>query len=172
MEPYHAIEELLRAVDQMHVDDLELLIVGDGPELERFQSLATDLGISDRVHFPGFVPHSHVYRCVSACDVMYGVSHQGSATPIKCFEYLACERPILVHKVADLDFVSELDIGRQVQSVVPDDIAAGVDELAALSDSEREEMGARGREYVIQNHTWRGFVDYIVSDAFADSSST
>ncbi|WP_232702146.1 glycosyltransferase family 4 protein [Halobacterium wangiae] len=172
MEPYHAIEELLRAVDQIDVDNLELLVVGDGPELANFRTLAENRGITDVVHFPGFVPHSEVYRYVSACDVMYGVSHQGSATPIKCFEYLSCERPILVHEVADLNFVSEQDVGRLVQSVVPEYIASGVEELAALSESDREEMGGRGREYVIQNHTWRGFVDDIVCGSFDEYSRT
>lgn len=170
MEPYHAVEELFESAGLADVDDLEFLVVGDGSELETFRSKANRLGLKDAVHFTGFVPHEEVSTYISACDVMFGASHQGSATPIKCFEYLACERPIIVQDVADLDFVSNQNIGQQVESVSPENIAVAIEELASLDESTRSKMGKRGREFVAENHTWRSFVDRVIDDSLGENS--
>ncbi|SEH46306.1 Glycosyltransferase involved in cell wall bisynthesis [Halopenitus malekzadehii] len=162
MKSYHALPELFEAVNDLGRCDVEILVVGDGPRLGDFRSTAQDLGIIDRIHFTGYVPHDEVYRYISACDVMYGVSHQGSATPIKCFEYLACERPLIVQNVDDMTFVADRDIGQLVDSVSSENIATAIEMLAELDDSELEAMGQRGREYVLRNHTWKGFADTIV----------
>ncbi|PIZ25367.1 MAG: glycosyltransferase family 1 protein, partial [Chloroflexi bacterium CG_4_10_14_0_8_um_filter_57_5] len=37
-----------------------LVIVGDGPEKEELQALATEKGISRQVDFVGEVPHEHL----------------------------------------------------------------------------------------------------------------
>ena len=61
--------------------DVELLICGDGPELEAWQGLARSLGLEQRVHFQGNVPHELVPSYIRAADifVLYsryeGLSH-------------------------------------------------------------------------------------------------
>jgi glycosyltransferase involved in cell wall biosynthesis len=47
------VETLLRAVGLLN--GVRLGVVGDGPERDRLESLATDLGITDRVTFLGFL---------------------------------------------------------------------------------------------------------------------
>lgn len=46
-----------------------LWIVGDGPAMDRYRSLASDLGIGDRVKFWGFVPRAEVDKFYAAADV-------------------------------------------------------------------------------------------------------
>ena len=41
--------------------DLHLVVVGEGPERASLEAQARELGVSDRVFFPGFVPNSEAY---------------------------------------------------------------------------------------------------------------
>ena len=62
-------------------EDVELLICGDGPELKSWEEHARSLGLEERVHFQGNVPHELVPRYIRAADifVLYsryeGLSH-------------------------------------------------------------------------------------------------
>ena len=62
-------------------DDVELLVCGDGPELETWQALARALGLEERVHFRGNVAHELVPLHIRAADVFVlysryeGLSH-------------------------------------------------------------------------------------------------
>lgn len=62
-------------------NDVELLVCGDGPELEAWEEQARSLGVKERVHFQGNVPHELVPRYIRAADifVLYsryeGLSH-------------------------------------------------------------------------------------------------
>lgn len=60
-------------------DDIELLLLGDGPELPRLKEQARTLGIDHRVHFLGYVEsEEEKYRYYTAAD-MYVLSslHEG-----------------------------------------------------------------------------------------------
>lgn len=46
-----------------------LVIVGDGPEWERLERLARDLGVREHVRFEGAVPHKEVPKYLAAADI-------------------------------------------------------------------------------------------------------
>ena len=62
-------------------EDVELLVCGDGPELEPWKEQARSLGLEQRVHFRGNVPHELVPSYIRAADVFVlysryeGLSH-------------------------------------------------------------------------------------------------
>ncbi len=61
--------------------DCLLLIVGDGPERERLEQLAADLGVARHVRFEGAVPHSAVPTYLAAADLflsLYDWSNVGN----------------------------------------------------------------------------------------------
>lgn len=53
----HAFQELRQFLDV----DARLLIIGEGPDRERLESLTRRLGIDDTVHFLGFTPTPYAY---------------------------------------------------------------------------------------------------------------
>lgn len=165
MRPAHGVKELITSITRL--DDtipVKLLIVGDGSEKETCEELVEELGLEDNVSFTGFVSHDRVPEYISACDVMYGALKMESATPIKCFEYLATERPVIVSDVSELGFVEREALGVVVDEVQPDQIADAIVELHEMDSPERREMGERGREYVVENHTWDAFVEEVLDD--------
>ena len=63
-----------------------LLIAGDGPELENLKSLARDLGLADRVHFPGRADHAAVVRYMQGCEFFVLSSRADEGLPVVCAE--------------------------------------------------------------------------------------
>ncbi len=168
MKPRHRVDVLLRAVGRLDdPDKVRVLLIGEGPELEHFRSVADEVGVADVVCFAGFIPHDSVSTYLSACDVLYAVRSQSSATPVKVFEYLACERPVLVREMDELEFVTKHNLGRTVSEPDPDSVANAIAELRALGHDERQAMGRRGREFVEREHTWDAFARTIVDDLLA-----
>lgn len=167
--PRHSLDTLIKALEQ--VDDLpvHLLLVGDGPEVENHKELVQQKNLSDKVEFTGFVPHDTVDMYISACDITYGVTQQDSATPIKCFEYLACERPLIVRDIPEMKFVTEENLGVEVTEIREENIAKAIRQLYNTDDQTRIQMGKAGRKYVLENHTWNIFVDEVIKDLMKPS---
>lgn len=165
-QPAHAVPELISAVKGIDNEEINLLLVGDGEQYETCTNLV-DETIEDRVRFTGVVPHEQVYRYISACDILYGVTKSESATPLKCCEYLICGRPLLTSQIKDLAFVEEHEAGVTVPNVTPTTVRDGIREMYDRTDQERAEMGRRGREYVLENRTWDGHINQILTDLSA-----
>lgn len=162
----HCVGELLRAAAALADErDVHLLIVGDGPQRDELEGLVADLDIADQVTFTGYVAHDELSPYIARCDAMYGVvDADNPSNPIKCYEYLACERPVITSKTAELAFVEREQLGVTIDRTEPTEIAAAIRTLADDSPAERAAMGARGREYVVENHTWDTLADAIVRD--------
>ncbi|WP_336135344.1 glycosyltransferase family 4 protein [Natronomonas amylolytica] len=161
--PRHEVSTLLHAAS--HLDDVELLLVGDGELREELEQLATDLGIQDRVIFTGQVPHERVPTYIASFDAGYGVVSPGKASnPIKCYEYLACERPVITSQKDEFEFVSEIDTGEVVESVSSEGVQNAIKRLQRRSQADRLAAGERGRRYVRQHHTWEAVGERILED--------
>jgi len=69
--PRKRVENLLyivREVIRTHVD-VRLVVLGDGPELERLKCLAGEIGVSDYVNFEGFVHKADVPKYMAQASV-------------------------------------------------------------------------------------------------------
>jgi glycosyltransferase involved in cell wall biosynthesis len=66
------VEFLLRACRRLQDTDIrfETTVIGEGPERERLGSLARELGISEKIKFLDFVPHSEIGRYFSNASVL------------------------------------------------------------------------------------------------------
>jgi glycosyltransferase involved in cell wall biosynthesis len=162
LKSYHMVEELIRATERIE-SDIYLLILGDGPERESLERLVEDQNLGNQVTFTGFVEHDRVNEYIAACDIMYGAidpDHFGNA--IKCYEYLASGRSIITDNRPEFEFVEAIDAGITIDNVTIVEIAAAIRRLRSMSRQERLEMGARGREYVLKNHTWDSLVELVI----------
>lgn len=48
---------------------IEMIMVGDGPEMSRIQGIAQDLGLLGRIHFEGMVRHDRALEIIRGADV-------------------------------------------------------------------------------------------------------
>jgi glycosyltransferase involved in cell wall biosynthesis len=103
---------LIRAIHQLRQQtgrDIRGLLVGNGPERESLEQLATDLGMKEVIAFPGEVDHSQINAYYKAIDLFVIPRIPDYAadwvTPLKPYEAMALERPIIV---SDLPALKEV----------------------------------------------------------------
>ena len=134
---------LLRAVAALVPEwpTLRLVIVGQGPELERLRALANELGITPAVRFAGLRPQVPSFHFLFDISVLSSVSE---GFPNSLVEAMAAGRPIVATDVGGVrDAVLH---GENGMLVAPGDPPAFADALRVLlrDPDLRRTMGAAG----------------------------
>lgn len=120
---HHFIIEALPSLS-----DIDLVIVGDGPWKGKLESLAQQLGVSDRVRFTGAIKQEKLAEYFQAGDIgMLASSREGWANVL--LESMACGTPVVATKVwGTPEVVSAPEAGELVERNA-NDIARGVRQL-------------------------------------------
>ncbi len=154
---WQGVDILVRAVASLksEVPDLLTFVVGHGSDMNAFRSLAEDLGVADRVRFPGSVPYRDVPRFLNSADVCVAPFRKSrKASPIKVFEYLACAKPAVTSDVDDIgEFVKSSGGGLVVK---PEDVGALAETIrwVLLHPEDARAMGRSGRAAVLARRSW------------------
>ena len=78
--------------------ETDLLLVGEGPDRGRFESLARSLKVAHRVRFVGGVPQEELARYYSAADALVHASMR-EGWPNVLLEAMACGTPVVASSV-------------------------------------------------------------------------
>lgn len=126
------------------------LVVGDGPERPKVESLARELGVADAVRFLG--TRSDVEEVLSLVDVLLLTSHM-EANPTCLLEAMAAGKAVVATRVGSV--AETVEPGRNGYLVSPGDWQAMAGYVLELfGDRHRAaEMGRAGREHVIARWT-------------------
>ncbi|MCS0673424.1 glycosyltransferase [Cytobacillus firmus] len=134
--------------------ELELMIVGDGPMREEYKEICRSLGIADAVHFIGRVPNHLVpnYLREMAVVVMPSLEESFGVTAV---EAMACGVPVVVSNADGLkEVVKNRETGLIVSKENPDMLAKAVAEL--LNDEGlRDILGQNGVKHVRDHYDWQ-----------------
>jgi glycosyltransferase involved in cell wall biosynthesis len=89
------VDNLIRAIAKMKEMPVALVIVGGGPERERLEAFAIELGVKGAVRFAGRVTDEALPDYYRACDAWVTASeHEGFCVPV--VEAMACGKPVIV----------------------------------------------------------------------------
>jgi glycosyltransferase involved in cell wall biosynthesis len=88
--------------------DVELILVGDGPEADRLHALATTLGISERVRFAGRLGEEDTLNEIAAADILVLPSFM-EGLPIVLMEAMAVGTAVVASRVAGIPELVEDD---------------------------------------------------------------
>lgn len=124
----------------------EAVIVGDGPERERLENLARELGVADRVRFLGRRSHDEMPAVLSSADLAVFPSLM-EATSVAALEAMACEVPVAASRVGGLPEIVDEEVGGLFEPADPTDLAVMVARL--LTDPELATRGRAARERVV-----------------------
>ncbi|HEX2100202.1 MAG TPA: glycosyltransferase family 4 protein [Candidatus Synoicihabitans sp.] len=90
------VAQLVHLIAALGDAQVVLVVVGDGPERERLQTLAHRLGLGQRVRFVGAVDDAAKYRWLQAADVFVSASvHEGFG--LMYLEAMHCGLPIVAY---------------------------------------------------------------------------
>ncbi len=127
------------------------LVIGGGGELAgELAGQARELGVAERVSFPGMLSHDQVLELVAAADlfVMPSIRDPGGnidGLPIVVLEAMAAGRPVVATDVAGMPLaVADGETGLLVAEKDAAALAGAVSELLA-DDERRRRMGEAGR---------------------------
>jgi glycosyltransferase involved in cell wall biosynthesis len=104
LEPRKNLAALIRAFATLHASysTLHLILAGaKGWLYHDLFALAQKLNLTDKIHFPGFVPADELVLWYNAAAVfVYPSSYEGFGIPVA--EALACGRPVVTSNVSSL----------------------------------------------------------------------
>ena len=88
------LDVILKAIKLSGCDDLHMLLVGKGAALDEIKKMVHDLGLIDRIHFPGFIPSEELPRVLNAVDI-FTMPSEAELLSIATLEAMGCGLPIL-----------------------------------------------------------------------------
>ena len=151
------LEQLVDAMTD--VSDVDLVLLGDGPQAPSLRSRSTRLGIADRVHFVEPVPPSQVvshaaWATVGVMPIVPSSLNNRYSLPNKLFQYMQAGIAVVATDFPQVrEVVNGARCGVLVDTTRPEAIAAGI--RAVLADpANARAMGARGAAAVADRYTW------------------
>jgi glycosyltransferase involved in cell wall biosynthesis len=159
------IEAFARAVDgleRLSSDRLRLVIVGAGPDEALLRARAQELGVMKRTTFLGSVAHSDVPRALHSFDIFAALSRRESFG-VAVLEASAVGLPVIVSDAGGLPEV--VQAGNSGLVVPNGDVQAAASAIIRLvrEPATRQQMGAAGRRFVLENFSWRSSAHRMVS---------
>lgn len=149
LEPYKGHHILLRAVAQLG-RPVRVVLVGEGPQRQRLEQLAAELGIGANVEFTGPVPQARLAEIYAGADlfvlgsVVLERSGKRDVIPNVLAEAMAMRIPVVATRVSGIaELVTDGESGRLV---APNDAAALAGVIAELLDdpAQRQRLAAGG----------------------------
>jgi glycosyltransferase involved in cell wall biosynthesis len=153
-----ALETVVEAAQRLsHLPDIQFVFAGDGVDRARLEALAQEKGLSN-VRFLGWQPTENMPRLYALADALLAHFKRAPvfeiSIPGKLFNYMACQKPVLMASKGDAaDMVRTAGAGVTCEAQDPDALARAVLELYSMSPKDRAEMGAAGREAVLQQYS-------------------
>jgi glycosyltransferase involved in cell wall biosynthesis len=152
-----AVLEIIRATRERGVDAV-LCMVGDGPDRERLEQLAHDLGIARSTYFVGYQTDvSGYYRLFDA----FLLPSVNEGTPVSAIEALASGTPVVATRVGGIPDVVRDGIDGYL--VEPGDTGTAAERLATLGRDPglRARLGEAGSARVRERYAVERLVDDV-----------
>ena len=164
----NALDVLLDAAALLRDRPMTFVLVGDGHEKARLAQRVLDEGLADVLMLPA-IPKAQIPALLHHVDIAYigwqrVPIYRFGIAPNKLMDYMMAGRAVLHSVEAGNDPVAEAGCGLTVVPESAPAVAAGLEALAARTAADRAAMGARGRAFVIANHSYR-----VLAQRFIDA---
>lgn len=133
------------------IDNLRILIWGEGNEIEKLKKRAREKGVSERIIFKGYVEKKYIPSIVKRADIClmhwertsvnnYGYDYN------KLFDYLASGQIVFSTIQSGHSLLVNKNCGIETKGGTPRDFAEGIRNIYNMPASERAEWGRRARK--------------------------
>lgn len=140
---------LVEALAKLKQTNVELLIVGDGPNQANVQRVVDEHQLNDRVRFVG--QQENVVPWLQAMDIFVLPSYANEGVPQSLIQAMMCGIPVISTNVGS---ITELVVDQSTGVIVPpknaDDLAAAI-QLLLANPQQREQLAIAGQQSVLSN---------------------
>lgn len=154
----NALEPFIESIKRLNSEkNLHFMLVGSGDLKSHFEN---KLKNCSNVTFLPRISQKQVKEFLKYCDVLY-LSTQNSKvwkygqSMNKIVEYMLAGKPIIGSYQGYPSMVNEANCGIFIDSVEVDDVKDSIIEISKMPKSKLTEMGARGRQWIIENRTYK-----------------
>lgn len=166
--PWHGLEFLIdvfsELIHRIKVGEpIGLLLVGDGPIRKKIDTKIKNKLLNDYVFITGKIPHNQVKYYINLFDIAIMPDSNPFGSPIKIFEYMIMEKPIVAPVY---DPITEVLIHEKTALLFkPCNKEECLEQLCSLMDNPqlRKDLGGRAKEVVLNKHTWDKNMDIILT---------
>ena len=141
--------------------DWKLVVAGDGPDRERLEAHARELGVTPRVDFVGRVPEAALADLYARCRAVYyaPIDEDSGMVPYEAFR---ASKPVVTTSDAGgpLEAV-ENGVNGIVCEATPDGVRSALAHLFE-NGADAPALGARGRR-LAESITWDGVIDTLLN---------
>lgn len=146
----NAMEALLESATFLESYPITIVILGDGPLRFEYESKYK----SKNIIFLGSTDKSRVQHFLSYCNVLVNTWHNSKiynygVSPNKWIDYMFAAKPILVSYNGFQSIINEANCGEFIEAGNAKKLAEKIIEYYKKPQSELEEMGKRGKEYLL-----------------------
>lgn len=152
----HGLETLIQAAEVLRKvnPQVQFLLVGEGADKERIESLARERGLANMT-FLGQQPRETIPRFISASDACLVMLKKTdlfkTVIPTKMLEFMSCERPVILAVDGQAREIMEAgNAGIFVEPESAEQLVEAVQRLASDPGS-RERLGRNGREHIVKH---------------------
>ena len=157
--PEKGHRDLFEALRLLEKSRLRIVVVGDGPDLEKLKREAAENGLSSRVIFTGF--RNDVNNVIAAVDIVAVPSVWPEPCSAVVQQGMALGKPVVGTRTGG---TPEMIVDGETGLLVPvGDVSALAAVLTCLSETPelRKKMGTAGRRRVEAHFTLRGMTDKV-----------
>lgn len=157
------LDLLLQALADIPGSASKLLIVGDGDMRSEYEASAARLGLRERAIFAGRVPQGEMAAHYAASDAVCIPSRPPEAFGLALAQGMAAGKAVIGSDIAGVRLL--IRDGEQGFLIPPGDRAALVERILTLAGNPalRAQMGAAGRERILQNFTWKRAAEKLLA---------
>lgn len=159
---WKAVDIVIRSLEK--VPSAELEVIGDGPMLEKWESLARELGLKDRVHFSGWLRQQEcAVRLRSAVALVLPSLYECGGAVV--LEAMAMGKPVIATRWGGPADYLDATCGILVEPESYSGLVTGFAEaMQKLICSPRLaiSMGEAGRARAVRDFNWQRKIDQIV----------
>ncbi|MEE2833505.1 MAG: glycosyltransferase [Candidatus Latescibacterota bacterium] len=161
------LRALGRALQGVQGVDVQVVMIGDGPERDRVLEAITDSGLGDRVELRGLLPYREVLQSLESCHLLLQPSRTATdgdsegGAPVILLDAQAAGVPVVATTHAD---IPEYVIDGGSGMLAPEGDLDGLTDLLRqmLTSPQRwAEMGRRGRAHVEAEYDARRQVERL-----------
>lgn len=154
LQPWHGVDIVVEAL--RHRPDIRLWIIGDGPEKNRLQLRAHELGIESQIQWWGYQDGEKLQSLLSASDIAIGSlalyrNDMYEAQPLKVRHYLGTGLPTII---GYKDTLLNGDSPGVFFAQTAEDIAALVSEIQRRGAMRDAEYRQKIRNFALQKLSW------------------